>query len=202
MSDRIFFIVAVLVGAVMVALALLPGMNALPAGPVSGGNTDYKRIEISGNQLNRMVAGGESEIELRQVGGETVLYIETDAETLSAEAQRSPHFVLATDLETIFAGRTLRVTVNARAADRYGSQAIELNYALGNAEASGWQTFLITKEFQDVSFEYDLPPKNVGAEPGYDYFAIRPVVPEKQRALLVRSVVFEPIGPPRAMGDE
>ncbi|MEQ9316934.1 MAG: hypothetical protein RLN72_13850, partial [Henriciella sp.] len=108
---------------------------------------------------------------------------------------------LATDLETVFAGRKLRVTVNARAADRYGAEAIELNYALGNAESSGWKAFTTTKQFRDVSFEYDLPPKNVGAEPGYDYLAIRPVVPDKQRAILVRSVVFEPIGPPRTAGE-
>lgn len=201
MSDRIFFIVAALAGAFMVTLALLPGMNALPAGPVSGGNTDYSRIEISGTQLNRMVAGGESIIELQRVGGETVLYIEADAEALPDDPLRGPHFVLATDLETVFAGRKLRITVNARAADRYGAQGINLNYALGNAEASGWEEFVMTKEFQDVTFEYDLPTKNVGAEPGYDYLAIRPVVPEKQRAILVRSVVLEPIGPPRAMGE-
>ena len=56
----------------------------------------------------------------------------------------------------------------------------------------------MTREFQDVSFEYILPPRNVGSEQGYDYLAIRPEVPEKQRAVYVQSVIFEPIGPPRS----
>ena len=201
MSDRIFFIIAGLAAFAMVALGLLPGMNQLPSGPVSGGNTDYSRVEIRGDQLNRLVAGGESTIQLIEEDGEKLLYIEMAFDQVINDPQRNPHFVLATDLETMFAGRNLRVTVEARAADRYGAQEMQLNYALGNAEASGWQSFTLTKQFRASSFMYEVPPKNVGSEPGYDYLAIRPVVPEKERALLVRSVVFEPLGPVRASGD-
>ncbi|MEM5515767.1 hypothetical protein WNY37_02325 [Henriciella sp. AS95] len=199
MSDRIFFLVAILVAAVLVGLALFPGMNRLPSGPVSGGNTDYTRIEISGKQLNRMVAGAEhTTIELQEVDGQSVLYIEADSEALNGDPLRSPHFVLATDLETVFAGRKLRVTVSARAADRYGAEGIQLDYALGNSQASGWQEFILTREFREVSFDFNIPPRNAGSEPGYDYLAIAPVVPEKQRAMLVRWVTLEPIGPPIA----
>ncbi|WP_139792374.1 hypothetical protein [Henriciella litoralis] len=198
MSDKIFFFGAFLVAILLVTLALLPGMNQMPTGPVSGGNTDYTRIEISGDQLNRMVAGGASDISLERVDGQTVLRIEVEADTLSEDPLRGPHFVLAADLETVFADRKLKITVRARAADRYGAEGIRINYAVGNAESSGWQDFGMTREFQDVSFEYILPPRNVGSEQGYDYLAIRPEVPEKQRAVYVQSVIFEPIGPPRS----
>lgn len=197
MSDRIFFTVAILVAALMVGIALFPGLNQLPSGPVSGGNTDYKRIEISGTQLNRMVAGSQALIELQQLDGQTVLYVEADIEELNGDPLRSPHFVLATDLETVFAGRKVRITVSARAADRYGAEALQMNYALGNSQASGWKDFVMTKDFQEVSFEYDVPPRNKGSEPGYDYLAIVPVVPERQRAILIRWVTLEPLTPPR-----
>lgn len=196
MTDRVFFLGAFIVAGLMVALGLLPGFNALPSGPVSGGNTDYSAITVSGTQLNRLVAGGDSRISLEQVDGRTVLRIEVEAGALSALPLQGPHFILATDLETVFSGRQIKITVNARAADRHGAEGIRLNYALGNATASGWKEFQMTREFQDVSFTYNVPVRAVGHEPGYDYFAIRPVVPEKQRAVYVASVTFQPIGPP------
>ena len=197
MSARIFFATAVLLAGFMVLLGLLPGMNAVPTGPVSGGGTDYQRIEVSGDQLNRMVAGGDSDISLERVDGKPVLLIEVTEGALGEDPLRGPHFVLDRDLETVFADRELRITVRARAADRYGASALRLNYAVGNAEQSGWEEFPLSPEFQDIVFTYILPPRNAGSEPGYDYLAIRPVVPEKQRAILVQSVVFEPVGPPR-----
>lgn len=199
MSDRIFFIAALALAVFMVVLGLVPGMNALPAGPVSGGGTDYQRIEVSGEQLNRMVAGGDSDIALEGSGRQANLRIEVTEGTLSDDPLRGPHFILDRDLENVFADRELRITVRAKAADRYGAEALRLNYALGNAAESGWEEFTVTREFQDIVFTYTLPAKNEGSEPGYDYLAIRPVVPEKQRAILIQSVVFEPIGPPRSV---
>ncbi len=196
MSDRVFFFGAFAVAGLMLALALLPGFNALPSGPVSGGNTDYSKIEVSGTQLNRLVAGGDSLISLKKVDGETVLRIEVTADALSEGPLQGPHFILATDLETVFSGRNVKITVRARAADSHGAEGIRLNYALGNAAASGWQEFQMTRQFQDVSFTYNVPVRSVGHEPGYDYFAIRPVVPEKQRAVYVSSVTFEPVSAP------
>ena len=201
MSDRLFFATAVLLAAFMVFLALLPGMNKLPTGPVSGGGTDYKRIEVSGNQLNRLVAGGDADISLERVSGQTVLRIEVTADTLGEDPIRGPHFVLDRDLENVFADRELRITVRARAADQFGAEALRINYSVGNTAESGWQEFTVTREFRDLTFSYILPPRNVGSEPGYDYLGIRPVVPAKQRAILIQSVVFEPIGPPRSLGN-
>lgn len=198
MTDRVFFIIAALVAAFMVTMALVPGLNNLPTGPVSGGNTDYKRVEVSGTQLNRLIAGGDSKISLERVDGETVLRIEIEAGALAEDPVRGPHLVLATDLETVFADREVRVTVRARAANRLGAEALKLNYAVSNATQSGWEEFQVTREFQDIIFTYTLPLRPADSEPGYDYFGIRPVVPEKSRAVFIQSVVFEPIGAPRS----
>ncbi|WP_018148888.1 hypothetical protein [Henriciella marina] len=192
MTDRIFFLCAFLAAAVMVAIAVLPGFNTRPTGPVSGGNTDYRRIEVSGAQLNRFVAGGDADISLVRADGEAALRIEVAAATLADDPIRGPHFILDRDLETVFAGREVRITIRARAADQYGAEQMRVNYSVGSAIESGWEKFTITREFADSVFTWTPPERTPGTDAGYDYLGIRPVVPEKQRAILVQSVVFEP----------
>lgn len=177
----------------MVLLGLAPAMGQKPSGPVSGGGTDYRRIEVSGQQLNRIVAGGEADIELTRADGMTVLKIGAEVDKLSEDPVQGPHFVLAPDLEVAFAGRPIRVTVNARAADKYGAETMRLHYWVGSGEGSGWEEFPLTRTFTDYSFVYETPPRNVGTDPGYDYIAIRPLVPEKERAVFISSVVLEPL---------
>lgn len=198
MSDRVFFLAAFLLAAFMVTLGLAPALGQKPSGPVSGGGTDYRRIEVSGEQLYRIVAGGEADIELMRTDGQTVLRIGVAEGMLSEDPVQGPHFVLAPDLEVAFAGRPVRVTVNARAADKYGASEMRLHYWVGSGEGSGWQEFGLTRQFQDYSFEYEIPPRNAGTDPGYDYVAIRPVVPEKERAVFVSSLILEPLAPARA----
>lgn len=195
MSDRFFFFGAAVFAGLLVLAAMAPGFNQLPSGPVSGGGTDYSRIVVEGKQLNRMVAGGESDIGLVRVDGKTVLRIGVAADTLSDEPQRGPHFVLAQDLEVAYAGRPVRVTVRARAADKYGASGILLTYSTGKGDGSDWKRFELTRQFRDISFEYELPRRDEGSPPGYDYLAIRPEVPEKRRAVFIESVVLEPLAP-------
>ena len=67
----------------------------------------------------------------------------------------------------------------------------KVNYSVGREGDSGWQVFDLVSGFENFSFEY-VVPEHIGDQ-GFDYFAIRPVVPEKSRALLVESVTFERI---------
>ena len=66
---------------------------------------------------------------------------------------------------------------------------VEANYSAGRTGQSGWQKFQLQPGFTDFSFEYDVPP--VVGEQGVDYFGIRPVVPEKQRGIIVESIILE-----------
>ncbi|WP_300377593.1 hypothetical protein [Henriciella sp.] len=191
MSDRTFFATALLAAIVMVGVALLPGLNSLPSGPISGGGTDYRRIEVTGEQLNRLVAGGDADIELVKVDGRNVLRIAALHDALAGDPLMGPHLVLAPDLEVAFAGMPVKITVNARAADKYGASGLRLNYWAGTGEGSGWQDFTMTRQFEDVSFIYEPPPRETGKDPGYDYLAIRPEVPEDVRAVFISSIVFE-----------
>lgn len=193
MSDRVFFIAAFFVAVALVGLGLLPALGQLPSGPISGGGTDYQRIEVSGDQLNRIVAGGDADIDMTRADGQTVLRIGATEGTLSEDPIQGPHFMLAPDLEVAFAGRPIRITVTARAADKYGASEMRLHYWVGSGVGSGWETFTLTREFRDISFEYTPPPRNEGTDPGYDYLAIRPVIPEQERALFVSKVTLEPL---------
>ena len=191
MTDRLFFATAFLAAVALVGLALLPGLNQRPSGPVSGGGTDYKRIEVSGDQLNRVVAGGDAEIDLVEVNGQTVLRIGAKAGVLAPDPLMGPHFTLAPDLEVAFAGRQIKVTVTARAADKYGASGVRLNYLTGTGDDSGWQELPLTRQFEDVSFVYRPPERDESTDPGYDYIAVRPQIPEDRRAVFISSLVFE-----------
>ena len=193
MKDRIFFPLALLLAAGMVLLAVWPGFGRLPDGPVTGDGANYDRITVEGAFLNKVLAGGDATTELvRAEGGGYLLYIEAQAGLLGPEPEEGPHFRLASDMEVQFSGRRIRSTVRMRPADQKGAMQARLNYSVGREGDSGWQTFDLAPGFEDFSFEFEVP-QHVGDQ-GFDYFAIRPVVPEKSRALLVESITFERVG--------
>ena len=193
MKDRIFFPLALLVAAGMVGIAIMPGVGRLPSGAVTGDGQNYNEITVSGAYLNKVVAGGDATTRLIDgPKGRKQLYIEVDADTLERAPELGPHFRLAADMEVQFSGFTVRCTVRARPADTRGALQMEANYSAGRVGDSGWQVFDLQREFQDYSFEYDVPV--IEGEQGVDYLGIRPVVPDKSRALIVESVKFERLG--------
>lgn len=192
MNDRVFFLSAALLAMLLVLLALKPATNALPSGSVSGGGTDYTLITISGPDLNRVVAGGESRINLLGEGGDRSLRIETQAGVLSDDPIRGPHYRLAADVELAFQKRTLEVTVRAKPSSQYGADAFIVNYSAGRDGESGWMQFQMVPEYADYAFTYDVPER--GANMGVDYLAVRPVTPEKRRAIEIEEITLRPLG--------
>jgi hypothetical protein len=69
---------------------------------------------------------------------------------------------------------------------------MQANYSPGRVGDSGWQVFDLQPGFQDYSFEYNVPLSE--GDQGVDYFAVRPVVPDKSRALIVEQVTFKRLG--------
>lgn len=57
-----------------------------------------------------------------------------------------------------FSGRRIEITVQARARSGRLGVAYSTN-ELGN---SGWRTFELLPEWEDYTFEYDVPPMNLG----------------------------------------
>jgi hypothetical protein len=190
MRDRIFFPLAGLLVILMVFLALQPGIGRLPTGAVAGDGVNYDRIVIDGSYLNKAIAGGDAQTELlRTPGGGFTLQVFAAAVALKDAPELGPHFRLAPDIELQLAGRKIRVTARVRPADQRGAMEVKLNYSTGRAGESGWRTFALQPGYSDVSFEYTLPPAT--GEQGVDYIAFRPVVPEKQRGLLVERITLE-----------
>lgn len=192
MNDRVFFSSALLLAMLLVLLALQPAAGALPSGSVSGGDTDYSEITVTGRDLNRVVAGGESRITLIGDGDNRVLRIETQAGILTEDPVKGPHFRMAADLENVFQKQTLEITVRAKPAARYGAEEFIANYTTGKDGESGWTRFDMVPQFADYAFEYRVPPR--GLDHGVDYLAIRPVTPEKRRAIEIESITLRPLG--------
>ncbi|MEZ5999914.1 hypothetical protein [Hyphomonas sp.] len=193
MKDKFFFPLALLVAAAMVGVAILPGVGRLPSGAVTGDGKDYSEITLSGVYLNKIVAGGDATTRLIDgPGGRKQLYLEVEAGTLDDAPELGPHFRLAADIEVQFSGYTIRCTVRARPADTHGALQMQANYSAGRVGDSGWQVFDLQPDFADFSFDYDVPLAE--GDQGVDYFAIRPVVPEKSRAMIVTEVKFERLG--------
>lgn len=189
MRDKFFFPLAALLTGMMIFLAVQPGIGRLPDGAVAGDGLNYNRIVIEGPYLNKAVSGGDARVQLIRDGKSYYLYIEAAADALMAAPELGPHFRLAADIETQFAGRRVRVTARVRPADTRGAEQVELNYSSGRAGDSGWQMLDLQSGFADVSFEYDVPP--LEGDQGVDYIGIRPVVPDKSRALVLERIVLE-----------
>ncbi|MFN4225206.1 MAG: hypothetical protein ACK4HR_02735 [Hyphomonas sp.] len=193
MRDRLFFPLAGLLVLLMVGLAVQPGIGRLPTGSVAGDGTNYDRIVIEGAYLNKVIAGGDARTRLLRTPDRSYLLdISAEAGALMDAPELGPHFRLAPDLEVQFSGRKIRITVRARPAPDQGATQMRVNYSAGRVGESGWKQFDLQPDFTDFSFEYDVPVAQ--GEQGVDYIAVRPVVPEKRRAILVQRIVLERIG--------
>ncbi len=190
MQDRLFFPLAGALVVLMIFLALQPGIGRLPTGAVAGDGVNYDRIVIEGRYLNKVIAGGDAQTRLiRTTQKSYVLQIIADVDALADSPELGPHFRLAPDIETQFSGRRIRCTIRVRPAEEQGAMEVKANYSAGRAGESGWQTFALQPGFTDFSFEYDVPV--VVGDQGVDYVAVRPVVPEKRRAILVERITLE-----------
>lgn len=189
MPDKLFFPLTAILAALLVLLALQPAMGALPSGPVSVGDMNYAQVTVRGDDLNRIVGGGEAEIDLIRASEPTHLSIETLAGMLSDDPVLGPHFPLAADLEVQFSGFEVTVTVTAKPGEERGATQMMVNYSTGRDGESGWQVFDLHRDWSSFSFTYEVPVKS--GENALDYLAIRPVTPDKSRSLLISEVRFD-----------
>ncbi len=193
MRDHFFYPAALIVLALMVFFAIRPGIGRLPDGPVTGDGVNYSVITIDGNNLNKIYAGGEAETRFaKDPEGNPAVFIRIETEALSEDPLLGPHYRLAGDLEVQYSGQIIRCTVRARPADEGGAMQMRVNYSAGRVGESGWQTFDLKPGYQDYTFEYRVPIAR--GDQGLDYFAIRPVVPDKSRSLWVKQITFTRLG--------
>lgn len=194
MRDYLFYPLALLMVSAIIALSLIPFLGRPPNGPLSvAGNGDRTYLKVEGRDLYRLRTGRPAIITMKDMGEPPI----PEYVTISAShkdmayflPELGPHFEIAADLEQHWGGRTLEIIITARAADDAGADQFEVNYASGREEASGWQRFALTPEFKSYTLSWE-PPEAALGELGKDYFGIRPVIPEKNRSIDIKSIEF------------
>ncbi|MCR9268987.1 MAG: hypothetical protein ACX94B_01270 [Henriciella sp.] len=192
MKDIVFYPVIVAIVAVMVVSALYRGWLQPQCGPFGGANgpEDYSLIILKGQDLCRMQGFLGYELNLE----DEVLTIRADQEAVFADPQQNAHFELGPDLETVYAGHKIRVSLTVRPTEGAGAQAFEFNYSAGKAGNSGWIRFDLKPEWDTYTAEIDVPRKLLENNVALDYLAVRPVVPEKTRGIELSEIRFRRLG--------
>lgn len=189
MRDFLFYPLAAALAGAFVFVALDPYAERLPRGPVSAGGRDVEDVTVSGLELNRFITGQELSVSIdvrTAPDGETLLWIDRKAGVAYDDPRRGPHLVIAEDIEYAMESRPIEVIVEARAASDFPASQFEVNYFAKVEGESGWVTFNLTPEFQSYTLTFHTPPRD--GDMGYDFIGIRPVAPDKHRAMEVRSV--------------
>ena len=109
-------------------------------------------------------------------------------------AERNAHFRLGPDLETVYSGHKVRVSLTVKPTDGAGAQAFEFNYSAGKAGNSGWIRFDLKLDWDTYTAEIDVPRRLLENSISLDYLSVRPVVPEKTRGIELREIRFRRLG--------
>jgi len=195
MRDRYFFPLAAAVAAAFIFTAMQPFAHRPPRGPLScGGCANGEDVTVAGDQLYRFVPGNFDGLAIFNPpeGGPPLLRITRLADEVYEDPRSGPHIAIAEDLEFAFESRPIEVIIEARSSGDFAATEFEANYFAKPEGESGWQKFVLGREFGLHSFTFNAPPR--GDVEGYDYLGIRPVAPDKRRVMEVRSVRIRAAG--------
>ncbi len=195
LSDRWFYALSALLAGGLIFLALEPFTDHKPSGPMSAAGADALNLTIDGDNLYRFQAGKVGEIALNEETDGVMLRISLEAREAYDTPLYGPHLPLDADIERNYEGRPARITITARSNDQFQASAFEANYTTGSKGESGRISFKLSRDWQDYSFEFDVPRADSGL--GNDFIAIRPVVPEKHRTMDVKAIHLKSLGPKR-----
>ncbi len=197
MRDRLFFPAAAALAGMFVFMALNPLAERLPTGPVSGGGRNVMDLTVQGEELHRFVAGNYNGVAFIRAAATqpALLQVTRKAGEDYQDPRSGAHLVLAEDLEYAYEKRTIQIDIEARAAGAFPASQFEADYFAKAEFETGWQKFDLTPEFKTYSFTFEAPTR--GESEGYDYVGVRPVAPDKQRTMEIRSVRFLGVGEKR-----
>ncbi|HOZ25872.1 MAG TPA: hypothetical protein PLH23_01120 [Hyphomonadaceae bacterium] len=188
MRDRLFFPLAFVLASSFIMMALNPFSERVPSGPVSAGAGNAEDVTVQGAELHRFVPGNYDSISFVAATGDVppALRITRQATEEYQDPRSGPHLVFAEDVEFAMEHRRIQIDIEARAAGEFAASQFEANYFAKTEYETGWKPFDLTPEFQTYRFIFETPPR--GETVGYDFLGIRPVAPDKQRTMEVRSV--------------
>lgn len=192
MKDIIFYPLMGVIALTMIGSAMFFGWSQPKCGPFGGadGPADYSLIILSGRDLCRMEATFGYELELN---GDVLTIRAEDGAGLS-NVEQNAHFRLGPDLETVYAGQKVRISLTVKPAAGSGAEAFEFNYSAGKAGDTGWTRFDLKPEWDTYTAEVEIPRKLLENSVAFDYLSVRPVVPDKTRAIDLREIRFRRMG--------
>lgn len=192
LKDIVFYPLIAVASAAMVLSAMYLGWQQPQCGPFGGadGPADYSLIVLNGQDLCRMQDYLGYELDLE----EDVLTIRAQEDAIIADVQKNAHFELGPDLETVYSGHRLRVSLTVKPTTGAGAEAFEFNYSAGKAGDTGWIRFDLKPEWETYTAEIDVPRKLLENSAALDYLAVRPVVPEKTRGIELSEIRFRRLG--------
>jgi hypothetical protein len=196
MRDRLFFPLSATLAAAFVFMAIQPFADRPPRGPLSAGGRNVEDVTLQDRELYRFLPGNYNGLQIikPQDGQPTLLRITRQAEEIYENPQYGPHILLDSDIELGLEARTIEVVIEARSTEPFPASRFEAFYQARPDAGSGWIGFDLTRDFAPYTFQFETPPLGVMS---YDWFAIRPVAPDKLRTMEVKSVRFHAVSPKR-----
>ncbi len=192
MKDIIFYPLMLAIVSVMVGSAIYVGASQPKCGPFGGadGPDDYSLIILSGRDLCRMEGALGYELDLKN----DVLTIRAETDANYADVEKNAHFRLGPDLETVYAGHRVRISLTVKPTKGGGAEAFEFNYSTGKAGDTGWTKFDLRPGWDTYTTEVNIPRKLLENAVAFDYISVRPVVPEKIRGIELKEIRFRRLG--------
>ena len=185
MKDRYFYPLFVLVLAGIIMLALWPGLNNSEGRPRDILTDGYL---LSGSKLQSLTAAPGTIVHFidAQDGKPVLAVLSSNNPRTLAGPSAGVFGTLSPNYEEAFGGRTLEITITARAASVDPLEEFSAGYFTAGDGDSGWRKFTLTDEFTDHIFTFTTkPPKG---KPGNDYVGIWPGEDGKSDKMELKSI--------------
>ncbi len=187
MKDRFFYLVAVIVIAVIIGLALLPGKRV---NPVTSEDVLAQGYTLSGDGFLRLTTAPGTLVNFTTNSNGEIIHTEmfTNIPKKMATPSAGVFGLLGPIYEETFSGKPLKITITARAGDEKPLAEFQTAYFSGTA-SSGWQTFALNPEYKDYIFNYTPPKKNKIL--GQEYIGIWPGQEGRSLTMYVKMIKVE-----------
>lgn len=182
MKDWQFYPIAIFVICAMVIFAMTRGQHE-----VLEQGADFR---VEGQSLNTLYAaeGVSFSIAGDAVNPNSYAVLSAHVSRANAPPSAGVFVTLTPAYRQAFAGKELRITIRARKGRATPLDSFDIAYLSEGVAAgsSGWRTFPLSNEFEDISFTYT--PKNTDGAPGTDYVGIWPDVEGNGRTMDVKFI--------------
>jgi hypothetical protein len=170
MRDYLFFPIAGLVLLAMIAAAVAPGPAYQRRAMAALGDPDTGLL-IEGETLSTFQIPEGISLDVIETENGPAARIAAFKRYDTPPESAGAFLTLPTDFETAFAGRTIRVSVQARRSAENGSPHFRLRYIAGAGQpGDDWRDVAVDGSLRTYEFDWTLPPTDGAA----DYIGIWP----------------------------